>query len=369
MSRMPSGCLDLRAIGRAIMNSTALFMALHAPVMGETVPITEVKVSSITATSLMKAPCLRLVANPAAVDVQVKPEPAGLVLVYTPRDTDPKQFNIDVKAGQPGADANAECTNATTTRLALTRDLQSVPDKALGEAFNILVAAFVLALLMESAFALLFNWRVFQEFFVGRSWRSIIMFFVSLVVVRQFDLDLLAELFDAYNGETTGDVKRSWLTSVLTAMILAGGSVGVNRILVALGFRSQLPKAELERESLVVRNQAYVSVTVRTANLADQFHVNAEPVPPGAAIVLLGVISRRDQTIRARLLRLFVANRNRYPTYGGHTLDSTQCYRISVTNVRTGDTFDMSGKKIVAPAVPTEYRFQPGAIVDFDLAV
>jgi len=105
----------------------------------------------------------------------------------------------------------------------------------------------VLALLLESAFALLFNWRLFLEFFAGKAWRTPIMFVGALLVVEAFNLGPHARLFDAYNPASGGARSAgSWFTAILTAMVLAGGSAGVNRILVALGFRTQVRPETVE---------------------------------------------------------------------------------------------------------------------------
>ena len=76
-----------------------------------------------------------------------------------------------------------------------------LPDDILPQAFRILISAFVIAVLLESAFALVFNWRLFLEFFVGKAWRTPIMFGAALLVVRAFpQLDLIARLFAVYSG-------------------------------------------------------------------------------------------------------------------------------------------------------------------------
>ena len=60
---------------------------------------------------------------------------------------------------------------------------------------------------------------------------------LSLVVVKTFDIDIVAELMKVYDPNSNpGDV----MSTTLTALILAGGSSGVNKLFVALGFRSRL---------------------------------------------------------------------------------------------------------------------------------
>jgi hypothetical protein len=241
-----------------------------------------------------------------------------------------------------------------------------VPDAALKTAFNLLMAALVLALLMENAFALLFNWRLFQEFLVGRAWRTVIMFTVSLLVVDRFDLDLMASLFDAFHGAGGTRTHGNWLTTTLTAMIIAGGSAGVNRILVGLGFRSQLTKVEEERRELGKRNFAYLSVTVQSDNAGARFRVNALSTACDGLPEVLGVIGRAR---RARLQGLLFANPGRFPRSGGHRLDAALCYRISVVDVDSGRVFDTTGAQIGSPELGTALRFAAGAVIDLDIVL
>ncbi|MCP4506831.1 MAG: hypothetical protein GY826_10615, partial [Fuerstiella sp.] len=103
------------------------------------------------------------------------------------------------------------------------------------ESIAALTKLFVLAVLVESALSLIFNWRVFLEFFNKRAIKTVVMFVVSLTVVRTFNIDIVADLMKVYDPDSSpGDV----MSTVLTALIVAGGSSGVNNLFVALGFRS-----------------------------------------------------------------------------------------------------------------------------------
>ena len=57
------------------------------------------------------------------------------------------------------------------------------PDSStLGSAATILGQMLVVAIIMESAFAVIFNWRVFLEFFDGRGVRTVVMFIGGWIV-------------------------------------------------------------------------------------------------------------------------------------------------------------------------------------------
>lgn len=238
-----------------------------------------------------------------------------------------------------------------------------LPDDILPQAFRILISAFVIAVLLESAFALVFNWRLFLEFFVGKAWRTPIMFGAALLVVRAFpQLDLIARLFAVYSGSPAA--RGDWFTAVLTAMILAGGSVGVNRILVALGFRSQ---ARPEVEQRPDDKQAWVSVRVRGATPDAGYGVNFDAVdpPPPDVPTTLGIL--RPGAGAARVAELLFPVRGRVPRSGGIVVSTLKAYRISVTDLRTQRTFDALGRPLDRPQDAPLFRFASRAIVDFDI--
>lgn len=70
-----------------------------------------------------------------------------------------------------------------------------------------------------------------------------------------------------------------------------------------------------------------------------------------------------------RLRALLFPNPDRFPRSGGHALDANLCYRISVTELHTGISYDTRGEPIGSPDAASPYRFAPGAIVDFDISV
>jgi hypothetical protein len=244
------------------------------------------------------------------------------------------------------------------------RHTPEVSQDALAASFNVLVAAFVLALLLESAFALLFNWRVFQVYATGKAWRTPIMLLSAYLIVRGFNFDLIAALLAAYYPSAVAKPAQGWHTSLLTAMILAGGSVGVNRILTTLGFRTQLPKDE-PKEELKKIGAAWVAVKV-VSDAQAQVQRSEVSSPPNAADIpiLVGLTKARKPTLR----EIFFGDPNRVPTSGGFKLDADKFYKLSVAT-SGGDLYDLQGRKIAAHADAPVYRFAPGAIVDFRVTV
>jgi hypothetical protein len=320
--------------------------------------------------TIYTAPCI----DAKSIDARFKDSSSVTIdagratLRFTPTDEDAAEIAITLTAGAPGANPGDPCASAFQQQLTVAVEkLPMVPAGALESAFRILTAALVLAVLLESAFALLFNWRLFQEYFVGRAWRSPIMFLTSLAVVRQFDLDLVASLFNAYHG-VAADVSGGLFTKMLTAMILSGGSVGVNRILVNLNLRTDVPKA-VEEQPKVARNEAYISIEVqaggsqgsRAGRGGQQFEVDLDPVDVGILPATVGTIPCGSK----RLRRLLFPNRCRFPASGGFRVGTDKAYRISIVDTGTKTAYNMNGTAVDPKEGPAAYRFASGAIVDF----
>ncbi len=304
-------------------------------------------------------------------------------LLFTPLTGD-TAVEATVESGTTANGAACEPATLATYRI-LTDRTPEIPQDSLNKSFTILLTAFVLALLLESAFALLFNWRLFLEFFVGKAWRTPIMFAGALIVVRYFDLDLMAKLFAAYNPPATGSGGTgNWFTSIITAMILAGGSIGVNRILVGLGFRSQARQDVAPPQ--LDENEAWVSVLVRsdkpavlmqTGKPTVNAKINIEDValptdPPPATVGFI-----RPRSAGRIFTDLLFPNRNRLPQSGGKRVLTTRAYRITVETSETSvDSPDKvvtaiydatTGKKIDKHADAALFRFGSRAIVDLEV--
>jgi hypothetical protein len=214
-----------------------------------------------------------------------------------------------------------------------------------------LTKLFVLAVLLESALSLIFNWRVFLEFFNRRAIKTVVMFFVSLTVVNTFDIDIVAELMKIYSEDSNpGDL----MSTILTAMILAGGSSGVNNLFVALGFRSRLH----EKTAQPPRNEAWVSVLVhRDSAATGEVLVQVSEESSGTDATYQAIAG--SVNARKKLRDLFFPNRDRFPNSGGYKLEAGKVYKISVTGK------DESGTLLTG--LGDTYSFAPRAIVDLDV--
>lgn len=212
---------------------------------------------------------------------------------------------------------------------------------------------FILAVILESALALLFNWRPFVENLVPRAVRPVVAFIGALILVRLFDLDVVSTLVNAVNN-TRFEVGVPG--QVLTAMVIAGGSAGVNTMLVALGFRAvRTPETVAPKPP---PDKAWLAIRAKPGQAVGDLLVFVGP--PGATnLTLLGVIKGRSER---GFLAWFLADRGRLPNYGGHTVQPDQDYLIEVRGK------DGEGRPLV-PVTLGPLRFARGAVVDLDVTL
>jgi hypothetical protein len=147
----------------------------------------------------------------------------------------------------------------------------------------------------------------------------------------------------------------------ITALILAGGSAGVNRIMVALGFRSLRTQ-----EDVVPRppqNSAWVAVLLKRSQAVGDVFVQVQEIGPVAGVAnapapIAGIIRHK----RSQLSGLLFRQKNRLPQNGGHTVLPNVVYAITVHGN------DAQGGLLTALNGQT-YVFAPGAIVDIDVTL
>jgi hypothetical protein len=217
----------------------------------------------------------------------------------------------------------------------------------------------VLAVVLESGLAVIFNWRPFVENLVPRAVRPLIAFIGALILVRLFNLDVVTTLINAINGTTSYPPNISG--QILTALVLAGGSAGVNSLLVSLGFRQvRTPETIIEKPP---PTKAWIAVRALPGTAVGDLYVFAGPTPARAAdgtinIPLIGIIKKRS---RRNLLSYFVADRGRTPNYGGHTINPNQGTVVLVTGK------DEAGNAVEELWGP--YQLDAGATIDIDVKV
>lgn len=277
--------------------------------------------------------------------VESKSDPKSYSLLYLPPSTatdttDTVTYSTDGKTYNVPISVNAEAQPPTLT----SAELYS-------QSFKVLFVLFIIAVILESGLSVIFNWRPFIQLFDSRGMKTIISVGFALFFVSVFDLDVTTRLINVYSGS---NFPVNLPGKIVTALVLAGGSSGVNNLLVALGFRSvktekqdapQPPPTEAWVSVRLLRNRAKGPVTVRIG-------------PDGNALPVAGTIV--GSSSGNRLLQYFLRDQGRFPTAGGFAVTPGQACQIRLEGV------DATGASITS-ANWGPYPLAPGAIVDLEL--
>jgi hypothetical protein len=207
-------------------------------------------------------------------------------------------------------------------------------------------------LLLESAMAALFNWRVYRVVLSGRAWKTPIMFILGLLVVQGFDYDFMATAITDIAG---GSGTVGWLSTTLSALVVAGGSQGVHDLLKRLGLRSPIPDAE-EKPALK-EDQAWLALRVNRVKAVGDIQIILTETTKPADAPLVGSIN--DTSLKQRLSEAFGLWHLRFPRTGGRV-------------VKPGITYDLALRYATAEDAAAIYpigsfAFAPRAIVDLDV--
>lgn len=219
----------------------------------------------------------------------------------------------------------------------------------LPESGQAIVKLFVLAALLESALALLFNWRPFVATLDGRAAKPLLSFLAALGMVLAFGLDDLEQLLEAYGATPiVGDGER--FAQAIEAMIIAGGSSGVNSLLRTLGFRA-IPSAEVEQKP--PRTEAWLSVGLRRAEAVGPVHVWSSK--DGELGTIHGTMRKRG------LASFFLRDRGRLPQSGGKSIAPATDHEIWVEGTdKDGNALKSSKQKV---------KLATGALVDLEFTL
>jgi hypothetical protein len=226
--------------------------------------------------------------------------------------------------------------------------------------FKALFVLFIVAVLVESGLALLFRWRPFLDYFDRRSMNALVSFAFSLLFVWLFRLDIVTSLINTYS---VAQSPANWAGFLLTAMIIAGGSAGVNRIFRTLGFRA-VSSEEQPAPPPLNNDEAWVAITM----LRDRAKGSARVLINEAVV---GTISGASPKLG--FLRYFVRDKGRFPQTGGHTVKAGEECTIEV------EAYDASGQVIQVDVRDASgnvkkkrpgwgpYKISPRAIVDIEV--
>jgi hypothetical protein len=220
-------------------------------------------------------------------------------------------------------------------------------------AFKILFAALVMAAIIEWALSVVFNWRWFLVVFDAKGLKTIITLVVSLIVVSSFDLDIVRELINVLRN---ANYPSSIPTRLLSALVIAGGSAGVNSLMVTLGMRSVRTAETLQDKPPPTKAWLAVQGYVVTANVVT-IDVGIKKGTE-TTFKLLGRLSglRAPGTIRWPFFR----DRSRLPSYGGFYVEPGVEFTVELQGKDKADQV-VGGPQKFGPYMPAQ-----GAIIDIE---
>lgn len=228
-----------------------------------------------------------------------------------------------------------------------------------------LVALAVIVLVVESALATIFQWRLYRMLFNNRAVKTLVMVAVGLTIVLGFQYDIFARLVALVTPSSTPATWSGKISTGLSALIIAGGSAGVNTLLQRLGIRSPI-QAEPERP-LLNKDQAWISIRVRRNTAVGPVQIAVRELTDDASTpALAGTVTERTfwETVR----EAFMADAMRFPTYGGRTVTSGKTYEILAMGKRLVPVNGVSQSEDFSMPVYTG-SFASQAIVDFSVTV
>ena len=233
---------------------------------------------------------------------------------------DKKPFTISVVPPAAGSNSSSSAGSGDPgTRSSTT----GFSNDAFGEAFKALFLLFVLATVLESALAILFNWRPFVETFNARAVRPVVSLAIALVLVFKFNLDIVSGLAKIISPTT---LPLDAAGPILTAMVVAGGSAAVNNLMVTLGFRQvRTPETVTPKPPL---NKGWISVSViKTPAIKGPVDVGIG-VPDAAGAV--PAVARLEKSTRPGW-RYFFHDPGRFPGSGGYAVNSGTAVKVVCT--------------------------------------
>lgn len=268
--------------------------------------------------------------------------PSGFRLLYKPNDTvektsDELTYSIDGGSVQ-------------TLKIDIIPAAPGFSPQAYEASFKAIFLLFILAVVLESALAVLFNWRPFVETFNARAVRPLVAFVVAYIFVDQFSLDVVTSLV---NASTTLNYPVNFPGKILTAMVIAGGSAGVNNLMVSLGFRQVKTPATVTPTP--PPNKAWIAVGINRVDAVGGVDVF---IGPAANTPMVGRITGSS---RPGIIQYFLSDRGRFPGYGGHEVAPNVDIVVRLRGLdKTGNAVNKdwgSG------------QFAAGAIIDFDFTM
>lgn len=248
------------------------------------------------------------------------------------------------------ASGSVPAQNKSTTDAGTRNPVSGFSDETYPEAFKALFLLFVLAAVLESALAILFNWRPFVETFNARAVRPPVSLVFALALVYVFDLDLVTALARLIRPDVP---KLDGTGHILTAMVIAGGSAAVNNLMVGLGFRQVRTPDTVAAKPPADKGWISVSI-VRTPAIAGPVTV---AIGVSTADGHVPVVASLGKSTRPGY-RYFFRDPGRFPGSGGYPVKKGDNVSVKVSALKS----DHTNTTLEKPWGP--HLIADGAIID-----
>jgi hypothetical protein len=214
----------------------------------------------------------------------------------------------------------------------------------LSTSVSVLIRLFVLAVILESALAVIFNWRPYLGSFETRTTNPLITFFAALALVWLFNLDQVGALMRAYgSGPPENSPDAQWASIIVTALVVAGGSSGVNRMLRSLGYRSITLDEEKPKPP---RTEAWLAV-IDTSRTAAEGSYDILIRPDKGSWAVVGSLKRPRR--RSGFVQWLLRNPRRFPSSGGLSMPINKSIEVAVESRDSKEPVSVWGPAALAP--------------------
>lgn len=203
-------------------------------------------------------------------------------------------------------------------------------------------------MLVESGLHVIFDWQPFRQNFTSGT-KTIISIIVSYVFVTALGLDVVSRLVAIFSSGPT--VSTGFFGRFITALIIAGGSSGVNNLMRSLGVRAVATPEQMAPKPPA--NEGWISVTlVRDKAVGPVDVLIGDP----SATPVVGSINR---PAISEFWRYFRRDPGRYPPSGGYSVKAGENCKVMLQGG------DQNGSRISATWGPSLIGAR--AIVDLEL--
>jgi hypothetical protein len=109
---------------------------------------------------------------------------------------------------------------------------------------SVLFLVLAVAVVFESAMSAIFDWRIYLRYLQGRGFKTPILVGTALWVCVAYEIDVLNRILAALGRQEQSHA----VGTVLTALLVSGGSSAVFRVYARLGIRSPAERRRTARE-------------------------------------------------------------------------------------------------------------------------